>query len=1065
MWIFVVKIHAEITTPAYTVWENAITGAGRCSTTPDALSMEPVGGHGDTIVSKLQHSKERMRRRLRFGRWCLPVLVAGICAAGFNPAEALKADTATLSSSPAPSREASVQLNRIILLLAPSAAQEKALDALVAAQIIPGSVSYRQWLTPAQFAARFAVSDADAAQVVAWLEAQGFQVAPLPASRGWIEFSGTAAQVQQAFGAGVKAIVTTTGEPRYELAGQVQIPSAIADAVQGLVSLDGVLSTAAITAPVSLTGGVEALAAKTSLSETQSLTPALARKWVNLPASPVETETGAGESIAILARSNVRAQDFAAFRASFGLPDATLKVTPAGTDPGFTGDESAAIMAASWAGVVGPKAQIVLVPAATTNATDGIDLALAAAVDGALAHTVSVSYAACESSLSAAHQAFYATLYRQAAAEGISIIAASGDSGAAACHAAGSAQPVSTGYAVNGLASTPWNTAVGAVAFAPDASSVTSKALAAWQPSSTSDSAYATGGGASSLYTAPVWQSASGVPASDPQTALETEHHRYLPDVSLPAAASSVRGLAFCLAGNTASDGCTLVSAGGSAASAAIFSGISAVLAQKYGSQGNLAPNLYSLSRHSDISPFVDVTEGSAQLACSIGSAGCADAVSGTALGVIGFSAAAGYDLASGLGSVDAQTLIANWNADATGTTASTTTLTATPSTPETGVTETFVATVAPVTTVSGTTYTLTGTVAFYDGATLLGSATVGSNTATITGISLLDTASHSITAVYSGDSTYASSTSTAVVLAATLATVTVTLTESTVLITPDQSVTLTATVTPVNTPASTAEQHPSGYLLFYANNGVTNALVSGQIPISESTGYSSVGSTVVSNLAAGTYTMTAQYFGDTTYAAAISNSLSLQAEDFTVTCTGVGSSTTSLSVAQGGTINATCTVASLGGLSGTIQLACAEQNPSQVGPISCAFPSPGTVASTGSLTLTIVTTAGDLGQLRRRSGAWPAAGGGLALAFAGLLLSPIGRRARCFRSRAGRLTAIALLLGGMAGASLGCGNKAIGTTNSGTPLGVHTLQITAGSLVNTVTVNHSCYLTVNVTQ
>jgi hypothetical protein len=952
----------------------------------------------------------------------------------------------------------------MLMLLAPSTAQETALDALLTAQTTPGNANYHQWLTPAQYAARFAVSAEDAAQVVAWLEGQGFQVAPLPAGRGWIEFSGTAAQVETAFGAGVKAVAASSGETRYQFAGPVQIPSTIAGTVKGLVSLDGVLSTAAVTVPSAMSGGVEALAGKTSLAETQSLTPALARKWLNLPASPAETETGAGESIAILARSNLRLEDFAAFRSSFGLPEATLKVTPAGQDPGRNGEEPAAILAASWAGVAAPAAQIVLIPAASTNATDGIDLALAAAVDGALAHTVSMGYSACESALSKTHAEFYAALYRQAAAEGIAIIAASGDSGAAACHAAGSAEPVSTGYAVSGLASTPWNTAVGAVTLAPDASS---KALTAWQPTSRADLDYATGGGASALYATPAWQSAAGVPASDPQT--EGGHHRYLPDVSLPSAAgaSGLRGLAFCLAGSTGSEGCRLVSAGGSAGSAAIVSGIAAVLAQKYGAQGNLAPNLYALSRQfgsqSETTPFVDVTEGSAQLRCTIGSAGCTDAASG----VIGFTAAPGYDLASGLGSVDAQALVADWATEATGTTASAITLTADPATLETGVAETFVATVAPTVTVAGKTYTLTGSVSFYDGTTLLGTVAVGSDTATLAGISLLDTASHSITAVYSGDATYAASTSSAVVLAASLAAVTVTLTETTAVITPDQSVTLAATVMPVNTPPTTAEQHPSGYLLFYANNGTTNLLISGQVPIVESTGYSSVGSTVVSNLKAGSYTMSAQYFGDPTYAAAISNTLSLQAEDFTVNCTGVNTTSTNLTVTQGATINANCIVASLGGLSGAIQLACAEQNPSQVGAIVCAFPSPGTVESNGSLTLTIATTAGDVGQVRPGSGAWPAAGGGLALAFAGLLLSPIGRRARQFRSLsrngAGRWMAIALLLGGLAFTGLGCGNTVAGTTNQGTPLGVHTLKITAGSLVGTVTVTHSCYLTVNV--
>ena len=103
------------------------------------------------------------------------------------------------------------------------------------------------------------------------------------------------------------------------------------------------------------------------------------------------------------------------------------------------------MQALSWAGAAAPGAQIDLVTAASTNATDGLDLALAAAIDGGLARTVSVGFSNCESGMSAAHQAFYAALYRQAAAEGIAVIAASGDSGAAACHSAGDYAPVSTG--------------------------------------------------------------------------------------------------------------------------------------------------------------------------------------------------------------------------------------------------------------------------------------------------------------------------------------------------------------------------------------------------------------------------------------------------------------------------------------------------------------------------------------------------------------------------------------------------------------------------------------------
>ena len=137
--------------------------------------------------------------------------------------------------------------------------------------------------------------------------------------------------------------------------------------------------------------------------------------------------------------------DIAAFRSAFGLPASPLAIALNGPDPGLaTGDndQAEATLAASWAGAAAPGAQILLAPAATTSATDGVDLSLAAIVDQRLANVVAVGYSACEASLSPAHQAFYSALYQQAAAEGISIIAASGDSGAAACTPAGGTAPV-----------------------------------------------------------------------------------------------------------------------------------------------------------------------------------------------------------------------------------------------------------------------------------------------------------------------------------------------------------------------------------------------------------------------------------------------------------------------------------------------------------------------------------------------------------------------------------------------------------------------------------------------
>jgi subtilase family serine protease len=544
------------------------------------------------------------------------------------PSNAFATDLGTASSSQ--------NLSRILLLLKPSSTQQQALTSELASLQNSASSNNHQWLTPAAFAQSYAVSATDAAAVVSWLESEGFAVESLPAGRGWIEFSGTVAQVERTFSTTVQ-LVSVSGTKRAVIENNISLPSALAPVIAGLVSLDGSLAASALTTPESLTTSSSDLAALTSPSGAAALTPKLAAQLVDLTSLNTAGVTGTGETVAIASRSNVNSSDVAAFRTAFGVATSPLKVTLNGSDPGLTDDQAAATLAASWAGAVAPGAQIQLVPAASTLATDGVDLSLAAIVDQNLANVVAVGYSACESGLSSAHQQFYTALYQQAAAEGITIIAASGDGGAAACTPAGGTATIGTGYGVNALASTQWNTVVGAAGYGTSGATAGATALAAWSPVSTADPAYAGGGGQSTLYTRPSWQSASTQKvASDASSTSK----RLLPDLALPTAldTSTNTGLAFCLSSDASSgSGCTLVRAGGSGSATAYFAGVAALIDQKYGAVGNLAPLLYVTSQSASASGvFNDVAQGTTQLSCTAGSTGC------SSTGQIGYSAASG---------------------------------------------------------------------------------------------------------------------------------------------------------------------------------------------------------------------------------------------------------------------------------------------------------------------------------------------------------------------------------------------------------------------------------------
>ena len=117
-----------------------------------------------------------------------------------------------------------------------------------------------------------------------------------------------------------------------------------------------------------------------------------------------------------------------------------------------------------WSASIAKNAQIILVasyPASQTD--DNLYDSESYIVDNLTARIMNVSYGVCELSNGTAGNVQYYNLWQTAAAEGISVFVAAGDSGSASCD--DGYTWAASGLTVSGLASTPWNTAVGGTDF------------------------------------------------------------------------------------------------------------------------------------------------------------------------------------------------------------------------------------------------------------------------------------------------------------------------------------------------------------------------------------------------------------------------------------------------------------------------------------------------------------------------------------------------------------------------------------------------------------------------
>src|SRR6185437_15369802 len=230
----------------------------------------------------------------------------------------------------------------------------------------------------------------------------------------------------------------------------------------------------------------------------------------------------------------------------------------------------------------------------------------------------------------------------------------SGDSGPAGCDAQGFLPVADLGRTTSFPAVLPEVTAVGGTQFVEGTGTYWNTANstglgsamsyipeAPWNETDGSGLA-ASGGGASRLYSKPAWQTGPGVP---------NDGARDVPDISLSAAIHDGYEVVY--------GGQNFV-IGGTSCGAPSMAGILGLLNQyqvqqgKQAGLGNINPQLYRLAQTAS-SAFHDVVAGDNKVPCALGSPDCTE-------GSFGFPAGPGYDLATGLGSIDVNTLFHQWN-------------------------------------------------------------------------------------------------------------------------------------------------------------------------------------------------------------------------------------------------------------------------------------------------------------------------------------------------------------------------------------------------------------------
>ena len=695
------------------------------------------------------------------------------------------------------------RLEGMTLVFNRSAAQQADLETLLTAQQNPASPLYRQWLSPDQFAARFGVADADLAAVQAWLSQQGFQTGAIGRGRDRVSFSGSAAQFTAAFGAPLHYF-NVQGEKHFAPATELTLPAALASSVLAVSNVSDYRPKTSM----------KRVAPEYTSAQTGShfLTPKDISTIYDVNAAYNAGYTGTGQTIAVIGQSSVLTGDITNFQTLVGVPvraPQLVLVPGTGGSVIYAGDESESDLDLEYSSALGRGATVYFVYVGSDNNHDVSD-ALVYAITNRVASIITISYGYCELANSSTFLNTVNATLQQAAAQGQTVIASSGDSGSTSCYGYGVATTEQQALTVNFPASSQYVTGVGGTEFpladtvstnstyfsAASGTDLVSSALSyipevVWNDDSTSQIS-SSGGGVSALFPRPTWQAGvTGIPAGT---------FRLIPDLSLDSSdvdapylyCSSDASLGVtgsCSNGFRDANSKYLTAAGGTSFAAPMFAGMLSVISQALNANGLglINPTIYGLASNSTTygQAFHDITSGTNGCTAAPTSVPC------TTTNAASYPATVGYDEATGLGSIDLNNLLKAWPAVTTQTGS---TINLSPATTIVAVNSSDLITINVNPASGTTTVSPTGTVTLrLDGATVA-TLTLASGATTYT-FATSTSGNHVIYATYSGDGVYAPSNKTLVLTVSAIGSISVS--APAVAVTDGNTVSETITLTP----------------------------------------------------------------------------------------------------------------------------------------------------------------------------------------------------------------------------------------------------------------------------